>query len=50
PPAVPIARVTGAGDCFLAAHLAAERGGAGREQALAAAVSAAAAHVAGEDL
>lgn len=50
PPAVRIARITGAGDCFLAAHLVAEQGGADREQALQAATQAAAAHVAGRDL
>lgn len=48
-PAVPIVRVTGAGDCFLAAHLAAELRGAEPEAALNAAVAAAAAHVAGKD-
>ena len=50
PPAVTVARVTGAGDCFLAAHLVAERTGADRANALAAAIAAAAAHVAGEAL
>lgn len=50
PPAVRIARVTGAGDCFLAAHIAAERGGADRSTALSRAVEAAAAHVAGRDM
>lgn len=50
PPAVTVARVTGAGDCFLAAHLVAERTGADRADALAAAIAAAAAHVAGEAL
>lgn len=48
PPAVRVARVTGAGDAFMAAHIAAERRGMGREAALAAAIAAAAAHVAGE--
>lgn len=48
PPAVRVARVTGAGDAFMAAHIAAERRGIGREAALAAALSAAAAHVSGE--
>ena len=48
PPAVRVARVTGAGDTFMAAHIAAERGGKGREAALAAAVGAAADHIAGE--
>lgn len=47
PPHVTIARVTGAGDCFLAAHLAAEAAGKDRTAALAAAVAAAAAHVSG---
>ena len=50
PPAVRIARITGAGDCFLAAHLVAEQGGSGRDEALQAATLAAAAHVAGKDL
>ena len=49
PPAVTIARVTGAGDRFLAAHLAAERAGADRAAALQTAAAAAAAHVAGRD-
>lgn len=47
PPPVPVARVTGAGDCFLAAHLAARAAGADRAAALAAAVAAAASHVSG---
>lgn len=38
--------VTGAGDALVAAHVAAERRGAGAEEALAAAVAAAAAHLA----
>ncbi|MFV0301038.1 MAG: PfkB family carbohydrate kinase [Paracoccus sp. (in: a-proteobacteria)] len=50
PPAVRIARITGAGDCFLAAHLVAEQAGGPREAALQAATRAAAAHVAGKDL
>lgn len=50
PPAVRIARVTGAGDCFLAAHIAAERAGDGRGPALERAVHAAAAHVSGKDV
>lgn len=50
PPVVTIARVTGAGDCFLAAHLAAELRGQPRDIALRAAVEAAAAHVSGKDL
>lgn len=45
PPAVAVSRITGAGDAFMAAHLVAERGGAGRSDALAAALRAAAAHV-----
>ena len=49
PPAVRIARVTGAGDCFLAAHIAAERGGADPATALGRAAQAAAAHVSGKD-
>ncbi|NHF72318.1 PfkB family carbohydrate kinase [Paracoccus xiamenensis] len=50
PPPVTIARVTGAGDCFLAAHLAAERAGLDRMQALTRATQAAAAHVSGKDM
>lgn len=50
PPRVTIARVTGAGDCFLAAHLAADLQPGSREAALRQAVEAAAAHVAGHDL
>lgn len=50
PPAVRIARVTGAGDCFLAAHIAAERAGAPRDEALRRATAAAAAHVSGKDV
>ncbi|MFM2357222.1 MAG: hypothetical protein RLZZ528_2958 [Pseudomonadota bacterium] len=49
PPAVPLRRVTGAGDTCLAAHLVAERRGMDRAAALAAAVRTAARHVAGED-
>lgn len=45
PPAVAVARVTGAGDRFVAAHLAADRRGLSPDAALAAALSAAAAHV-----
>lgn len=48
PPPVTIARVTGAGDCFMAAHMVAERAGADRAAALDAAIRAAAAHVSGE--
>ncbi|MBK4215493.1 kinase [Paracoccus caeni] len=50
PPAVTVARVTGAGDCFLAAHLAAELKGNAREAALRQAVEASAAHVSGKDV
>lgn len=50
PPRVAIARVTGAGDSFLAAHLAAEYAGAGRAEALNRAARAAAAHVSGKDM
>ena len=39
--------MTGAGDCFMAAHLVAERSGADPARALEAAVAAAAAHVSG---
>jgi sugar/nucleoside kinase (ribokinase family) len=48
PPPVMVARVTGAGDTFMAAHIAAERGGADRATALAAALRAAATYVSGE--
>lgn len=48
PPVVPV-RITGAGDNFVAAHLAAELAGATRAQALAAAVHTSAAYVAGKD-
>lgn len=48
PPPVMVARVTGAGDTFMAAHLVAERRGADRAAALAAAVRAAAEYVSGE--
>lgn len=48
PRAVLVSRVTGAGDTFMAAHIVAERRGAGREAALAAALSAAADYVSGE--
>lgn len=49
PPAVAVARVTGAGDTFMAAHVAAELAGAGRAEALERALAAAAAHVAGRE-
>jgi len=48
PPSVLVTRVTGAGDTFMAAHIAAEAGGAGREAALARALHAAATYVSGE--
>ncbi len=48
PPPVSVARVTGAGDTFMAAHIAAELGGAAAESALAAALEAAALYVSGE--
>lgn len=50
PPPVTLARVTGAGDCFLAAHLAAELNQQPRDAALRQAVQAAAAHVSGKDV
>ena len=49
PPQVPVLRVTGAGDMFMAAHIMAERAGQPREAALHAALAAAAAHVSGKD-
>lgn len=48
PPKVMVARVTGAGDTFMAAHIVAEKRGAAREDALAAAIRAAAVYVGGE--
>ncbi len=48
PPKVMVTRVTGAGDTFMAAHIAAERAGKSRDDALHAALDAAAAHVCGE--
>ena len=48
PPAVLASRVTGAGDTFMAAHIAAELRGAGALQALQAASNAAAAYVSGK--
>lgn len=47
PPVVAARRITGAGDTFMAAHIAAELGGADRAAALDAALSAAADYVAG---
>ncbi len=48
PPAVLVARVTGAGDTFMAAHIVAERRGAARALALQEALQAAAAYVSGD--
>ena len=48
PPKVLVTRVTGAGDTFMAAHIAAERCGKGHEAALMAAIKAAAVYVSGE--
>ena len=48
PPPVMVARVTGAGDTFMAAHIVAERRGADRATALQAALTAAAAYVSGD--
>ena len=48
PPPVLVTRVTGAGDTFMAGHLVAERRGASREDALRAALRAAADHVSGD--
>ena len=48
PPEVLVTRVTGAGDTFMAAHIAAERDGADRAQALARALDAAALYVSGD--
>ena len=48
PPPVMVARVTGAGDTFMAAHVVAERGGADRATALANALHTAATYVSGE--
>lgn len=48
PPAVAVTRITGAGDSFMAAHVAAEMRGAGRAEALDAALAAAARHVSGD--
>ena len=50
PPPVTVARVTGAGDCFLAAHLAAGLQNEPRDTALRRAVQASAAHVSGKDV
>ncbi len=48
PPPVMVARVTGAGDTFMAAHIVAERDGADRAAALSRALKAAATYVSGE--
>ena len=48
PPEVMVTRVTGAGDTFMAAHIAAGAGGLGAEAALARAVEAAAVYVSGD--
>ena len=48
PPQVLVTRVTGAGDTFMAAHIAAEAGGAAPETALDRALNAAATYVSGE--
>ena len=48
PPAVPVKRVTGAGDTFMAAHIVAERRGHAREKALTHALAAAADHISGD--
>ena len=47
PPQVAATRVTGAGDSFVAAHIAAEWAGASRSEALRAAIRASATHVSG---
>lgn len=48
PPEVLVTRITGAGDTFMAAHIAAERRGDARETALEQALQAAAAYVSGD--
>lgn len=48
PPEVLVTRVTGAGDTFMAAHIAAEARGEDKDTALAAALTAAAAYVSGD--
>lgn len=48
PPATAVRRVTGAGDAFMAAHIAAEASGADPDEALRRALAAAAAHVGSE--
>ncbi len=49
PPAVRQSRVTGAGDTFMAAHIAADLSGAAVQDALTRALAAAARYVSGED-
>jgi sugar/nucleoside kinase (ribokinase family) len=49
PPSVTVARITGAGDTFMAAHIAASARGLDREAALDAALRAAATYVSGAD-
>lgn len=48
PPEVMVTRVTGAGDTFMAAHIAADIGGATAEEALTRAIQAAATYVSGD--
>ena len=48
PPPVLVTRITGAGDTFMAAHIVAEHRGAGRAEALQAALDAAALYVSGD--
>jgi sugar/nucleoside kinase (ribokinase family) len=48
PPPVMVARVTGAGDTFMAAHIAAELNGASPTNALSQALDAAALYVSGD--
>ena len=50
PPAVTVTQVTGAGDCFMAAHIAADLHGQSPAAALDAAIAAAASHVSGGSL
>ncbi|MEC9312456.1 MAG: PfkB family carbohydrate kinase [Pseudomonadota bacterium] len=49
PPEVLVTRVTGAGDTFMAAHIAAETRGADRQEALSQALTAAARYVSGDN-
>jgi Fructose-1-phosphate kinase and related fructose-6-phosphate kinase (PfkB) len=49
PPRIEARRITGAGDTFMAAHIAAELGGRSRAEALGFAVAAAARYVEGHD-